>query len=150
MINCTKCGENKDECYFRPRPTLKRGFQSWCKECEYKQNRQRYIPKERIKNDINPDEVKLLAKKRMLKHRYSLGYDEYIRMYDKQNGKCLICGVKKELGSSKGLMIDHCHNTNEVRGLLCRNCNSGLGQFMDDTNILLNAIKYLNKTIPPI
>lgn len=149
MINCTKCGENKDECHFRPRPTLKRGYHSWCKECEYKQNRQRYIPKERVKNEINPDEVKLSAKKRMLKHRYSLEYNEYLRMYTNQNGKCFICGIKKELGSSKGLLVDHCHKTNKVRGLLCSNCNSGLGKFMDNTDILLNAINYLNKTIPP-
>lgn len=150
MINCTKCGENKEVCHFRPRPTLKRGYHSWCKECEYKQNRERflktYIPKERIKKDINPDEVKLSAKKRMLKHRYSLGYDKYIQMYENQNGECLICGTKQDLGGSTGLMIDHCHITNKVRGLLCRNCNSGLGLFKENSEILLKAFNYLNKS----
>ena len=41
------------------------------------------------------------------------------------------------------LSIDHCHNKNKPRGLLCARCNSGLGFFMDKINNIENAIKYL-------
>ena len=146
MIKCSKCGEDKDICEFRERPSLKRGYHSWCKECERKENRKRNAlkPKSiRVNNVKDPDDIKLSTKKRMLKHRYSLEYDEYVRMYESQNGKCAICGDEKILGGHGGLLIDHCHENNNVRGLLCTNCNSGLGKFKDDITILSRAINYL-------
>lgn len=146
MINCTKCGESKDESQFRARPTLKRGYQSWCKECEYNAQKKRYIPKEKKQNkSVKENEIKFSAKKRMLKHRYGIDYETYLKMYEEQNGKCGICGCDKDLGGFKGLLVDHCHETNNVRGLLCGNCNSGLGKFMDDINLLTNAIKYIKQ-----
>lgn len=147
MIKCSKCGENKDVCEFRERPSLKRGYHSWCKECERNANRKRIaLTPKIIKTKIvkDPNEVKLSAKKRMLKHRYLLDYDEYIKMYESQNGKCAICGDEKILGGQGGLLIDHCHRNKNVRGLLCTNCNSGLGKFKDDVLILTRAINYLN------
>jgi hypothetical protein len=146
MIKCSKCGEDKDVCEFRERPSLKRGYHSWCKECERKANRKRnaFKPKSiRVNKVKDPDNIKLSAKKRMLKHRYSLEYDEYMRMYESQNGECGICGDEKILGGHGGLLIDHCHENNNVRGLLCTNCNSGLGKFKDDITILSRAINYL-------
>ena len=51
--------------------------------------------------------------------------------------ECWICGSKDRL------CIDHCHNTNEVRGLLCSKCNTALGMFDDDPKKMENAVKYL-------
>jgi hypothetical protein len=144
MIICTKCGEIKDEINFRLRPNLKRGYHSWCRDCENITNRNRYTPKPpKPKKIVGNEEGKLDAKKRMLKHRYSIDYNTYTQMYDEQEGKCKICGIEKELGGSNGLLVDHCHNTNKVRGLLCNNCNSGLGKFKDNKELLLKAIEYI-------
>jgi hypothetical protein len=146
MINCTKCGEDKDESNFRVRTNLKRGYHSWCRECENIENRKRYLPKpSRTKNVRSEDEVKVDSKKRMLKHRYSIDYDTYSQMYADQDGKCKICGDYKELGGHGGLLIDHCHITKEVRGLLCNKCNSGLGMFNDNEELLLRAINYIKR-----
>ena len=146
MINCTKCGEIKDESQFRPRPKLMRGYNSWCRECELNANRKRYVPKEKKeKKPIDETKVKFSAKKRMLKHRHSIDYDTYLKMYEDQKGKCKICGVDKELGGVSGLFVDHCHSTNKIRGLLCTNCNSGLGKFMDNIELLNNAINYIKQ-----
>lgn len=65
-----------------------------------------------------------------------------------QNGVCLICSKELiVLGSveeiQKVACVDHCHKTGKVRGLLCRNCNTGLGSFKDDTDFLKKAIEYL-------
>lgn len=43
------------------------------------------------------------------------------------------------------LNVDHCHKSGKVRGILCANCNKGLGMLNDDINTLHNLIKYLSK-----
>lgn len=145
MVVCTKCGLEKEECEFRARPTLKRGYHSWCRMCEKEGDRSRYIPKPKKVKIINHNKVKEDRRLRNLKYRYNLDYDDYNKMYEDQDGKCAICGLNKDLGTSKGLLVDHCHETNKVRGLLCNNCNSGLGKFMDNIELLNNAINYLQR-----
>jgi len=67
-------------------------------------------------------------------------------MLQKQNNKCKICSVKFDENASKTkACVDHCHTTNNVRGLLCRTCNAGLGYFKDNTERLTNAINYLQE-----
>jgi len=63
-------------------------------------------------------------------------------MKDDQVGRCAIC---EEILSqdTKHIHVDHCHKTNKVRGLLCANCNKGLGFFKDNTRALERAILYL-------
>ena len=78
------------------------------------------------------------AKKTDLLRTYGLTPEEYNSLWDKQNGGCVICG-----STEKKLCVDHCHNTGVVRGLLCTNCNQGLGQFKDDPGLLRSAATYL-------
>ena len=59
-----------------------------------------------------------------------------------QEEACAICGYPQ---FSEDLSIDHCHETGEVRGLLCKHCNLGLGHFRDDPERLKAAIDYLNQ-----
>ena len=74
--------------------------------------------------------------------RYGITEDEYWDMIEAQDYKCAIC--HKELAQEDGRMyVDHDHKTGKVRGALCRNCNSGLGMFMDDTTIMQSAIEYI-------
>ncbi len=78
-----------------------------------------------------------------LRYEYKLTYDEYLNMYEEQNGCCAICGIPEhELG--KELHIDHCHDQGHARGLLCFNCNHGLGNFNDSTRLLEIAADYLD------
>ena len=62
-----------------------------------------------------------------------------------QNNTCIICGITPEQ-SQKEFVIDHNHQTYEIRGVLCNNCNVGLGYFKDDPGRLAMAIKYLIDT----
>lgn len=66
------------------------------------------------------------------------------------NGKCAICEEPESKERWRCLAVDHCHNTGKIRQLLCWKCNSGLGLFNDDKQLLTNAIKYLTKHEPII
>ncbi len=69
--------------------------------------------------------------------KYNLSKEEFDALL--KIGSCEICG------STISLVIDHCHDTNKVRGLLCNGCNSGLGFFRDDQTRLHAALSYLKK-----
>lgn len=62
-----------------------------------------------------------------------------------QRGGCAICGHSDTSNPKMFPVVDHCHKTGKIRGLLCANCNQGLGKFKDDMNILWCAIAYLQK-----
>jgi hypothetical protein len=58
-----------------------------------------------------------------------------------QNGGCAICHTAP---TTKLLAIDHNHETGVIRGLLCSNCNTGLGLFKDNPTLLQAALTYLS------
>lgn len=79
---------------------------------------------------------------------FGIGLAEYGDMMVVQNGKCAICKTKEtgqRLGKTLALAVDHNHTTGEVRGLLCRNCNTLIGHAKEDRERLLSAIEYLDK-----
>ena len=81
----------------------------------------------------------LRAKEHDLRKR-GLTLTKYEALLTKQNGLCAIC---KQKDQHFGLAVDHCHDTGEIRGLLCSQCNRGLGLFRDDPGRLQAAIHYL-------
>lgn len=77
--------------------------------------------------------------------KYGITLAEYDFMAAAQCGKCAICGIDESGVKHGRLHVDHCHETNKVRGLLCNNCNHGLGKFKDNPKLLSEAIKYLEE-----
>lgn len=75
-----------------------------------------------------------------IKKKYNLSLDDYNNMILNQNSKCGICNKE-----TKELVIDHNHTTRVVRELLCNNCNTGLGMFYENIDILKSVIKYITK-----
>jgi len=71
--------------------------------------------------------------------KYKLTQEQLDQMFLDQKGLCPIC--QKPL--LKKYHIDHDHAHNVVRGLLCFNCNAGLGQFKENSDILLRASEYI-------
>jgi hypothetical protein len=102
-----------------------------------KERRNEYDRQYRIDH---PEKSKLWSKKRHLKKAYGITMNDYDNMLRQQLSGCSICGETGKL-----LGIDHDHQTGKVRELLCNKCNRALGFFNDDTVLLTNAIKYLNK-----
>jgi len=79
------------------------------------------------------------ARRQELKRRYGLSWEDYQAMLARQGGTCAIC--KCEFTHTP--FVDHCHKTRQVRRLLCRDCNTGLGRFKDDPHRVLAALQYL-------
>jgi len=86
----------------------------------------------------------LVAKDRQRK--FGITHQEYAKLYQSQGGVCAICSQPEtatRLGKVKSLAVDHDHKTGRVRGLLCSDCNTGIGKLKDDPKVLQSAIQYL-------
>ncbi len=75
---------------------------------------------------------------------YKIRLPEYKALYEAQDGKCACCG-KPESDFKRQLHVDHDHVTGIVRGLLCTQCNPGIGYFQESIERLEMAIRYLKK-----
>lgn len=75
-----------------------------------------------------------------MRTKFGLNLDDYERMLAAQDGGCAVCG-KEPVG--KRLHIDHDHDTDEVRGLLCHQCNLALGCVGDDVERLMSLAAYV-------
>jgi uncharacterized protein YlaI len=142
---CRICNKEKTKDSFSKHHTNKDKLSWMCKECTNKYYNKRRIKKGRSKHldyktntyEYNRDAHLLLT--------YGISLKEYNVILDKQDHCCAICGSHESLFKKK-LYVDHDHNTNVIRGLLCESCNHGLGKFKDNTVILENAINYLKNT----
>lgn len=88
----------------------------------------------------------LEKKDRDLRHSYGISLEDFNGLIEFQNNLCGIC-FKPIEHNRKSLNVDHDHETNEVRGILCSSCNTGLGRFGDSVEGLKRAIYYLEN--PP-
>lgn len=104
-----------------------------------KRKTEEYRAKQRVAN--MPQETIERTRKRKLrghyKYKYGLTTEQIDQMRNESNNICAIC-----LKESK-LVVDHNHSTGAVRGLLCHNCNVGIGCFADSVESLQRAILYL-------
>jgi Recombination endonuclease VII len=82
-----------------------------------------------------------LNKKYSLKQLYGITLEEYDAILAAQRNCCAICRMR--LTGSRAAHVDHDHDTGRVRGILCNNCNNGLGRFRDDPSVLRRAAHYL-------
>lgn len=87
---------------------------------------------------------KIKRREDKLQKAYKLTLIEYNELSIIQNGRCAICG-KHQSELTYAMSVDHCHKTGKIRGLLCGRCNTALGSFFDNVEILKNAIIYLEK-----
>ena len=113
---CTRCkvGKPLTNEYFPLHNKTKSGFDSWCKECR----------------------ASYRSETRRGMYR-SMISDKDLKEIIETVKECVICG------SEEDLVVDHCHKTNTIRGMLCNHCNKGLGHFRDDPSLLEFARIYL-------
>ena len=107
---------------------------SRCKKCE--------VVASGIRARANPKKVRDYR----IKSVYNLTPEQTKAMFDRQRGSCAICFKPLDFNNPKGSWaIDHNHATGKVRGILCYNCNRGLGAFFDNQDILSRAALYVHK-----
>lgn len=116
MLKCTKCETEKPESleFFPPHNRKVNGLDSWCRDC-----------RNSYRSEIRRG------------HYRSMISDDNLRDLIRTVPECSICG------DETNLVVDHCHSTNKVRGMLCNRCNKGLGLFRDDPDLLEFARIYL-------
>ena len=118
---CSKCKQEKSvHLFYRKRGD---SYQSWCTGC-MKENGRKNKEYHRSHN---------------LNQKFCMTIAEYELILKSQNGVCKICYK----GFQYNLSVDHDHATGKVRGLLCKNCNTMLGNAKDSIQILQSAITYL-------
>ena len=105
---------------------------------QYRLNNQETIKRHREKYKEREKEN---GRARQLRKR-GITAEEFNSKLKLQDGKCAICDRPQD-ASIKFLSIDHDHKTNKLRGLLCSNCNRGIGCFKDDPQLLIAAAAYL-------
>ena len=134
LKTCSTCGEKKDIESFPPNRKNKDGKNFKCRECYNLYMRNWYIKnKEKHKKRVYSSRYAINRRA----EKYGLTVEEINNLTKKYDGKCWLCRDKP------GTSIDHCHKTGKVRGVLCFDCNTGLGKLGDDVEGLQRAIKYL-------
>ncbi len=132
---CNTCSISHPQEFFVKSNLTKSGYRGICKTCF-----NAYYAKRRIdKYDKVREYEKKFHRARRLKYAYNITEDQLHEMKVAQDGCCAICK------SPEKLVIDHCHSTGVVRGLLCNTCNIGLGHFKDEVSRMKSAIAYLEK-----
>jgi hypothetical protein len=120
MKNCIHCGIKKPLKEYPKDPKRLDGHRSECKPCHNIRDKQN-------------------ARKR----KYGVTHEQFLNLRKFQKNKCAICFSILKDGIYQHL--DHCHKTKKVRGILCNNCNRGIGYLKDSTQTLKSAILYLDK-----
>lgn len=141
MKVCKKCGELKplSEYSFKRPKNRKPGLQPRCKTCAAQDTKEWNIKNEHRRREL------------YLQRTYGISENEYNAMLLNQNNSCLLCRTEfSDTWGANAPVVDHCHNTGKVRGILCNECNRGLGYFHDNIKALENAVDYLrsNNALP--
>ena len=122
---------NKDK-----RNIYARGLAYYCKDCASAKTRAHHAKYK------HTQEYQNRKRSSYFKRNYNLSLEERTKLLQAQNYKCAICAFTIETVGNN-THTDHCHNTGKVRGILCTNCNRGLGHFQESTENLMAAIEYL-------
>jgi hypothetical protein len=143
--SCKKCGnfERYVSNYACVPCAIKTGLEKLNNEELMKPYRTKEKTKKRLDNwrENNPDKLKeQYLRQSISRNGYDITEEQYYEKLNHQKGVCAICKCECKKGR---LSIDHNHISANVRGLLCRNCNLGLGNFKDSIDFLENAVLYL-------
>lgn len=115
-----------------------------CVDCRIRKSSEKSKTPERKAQQAKLYEVKKdYQRYYQLTKRFGLTREQYYQLLLSQDYRCKICNVEHEEVSRGRLVVDHCHTTGKVRGLLCHSCNVGIGHLKESEELMLKAISYL-------
>lgn len=103
----------------------------------YAKNRDAIIKRNR--DNYDPERARIYTLK-----RYGMTIEQFNEMMARQGGRCACCTVLL-LGTERKVVVDHCHSTGRVRGILCSQCNTGIGMFNEQRHLFASASSYLER-----
>jgi len=154
---CTGCNITKPLTDFVKDKYDKSGYTYRCKKCRAKNHKEWVLKnpekvkeinlknKDKRKQFYNSPEGRRSSRRSWLKKTYGLSLEDYDKMLKEQNNLCAICEEKDTKDKWGCLAVDHDHKTGKIRDLLCYKCNAGIGLLNDNKELLIKAIKYLEK-----
>lgn len=125
---CPGCTQELPRVEFGRNRSSSDGLTAYCKPCHNAKSKQTYTRLYGSTRDYH------------LRQRYGVTREVFDALVDRQGGVCAVCR------QAEPVHVDHDHVSGRVRGVLCFNCNGGLGQFKDRADVLRSAIDYLERT----
>lgn len=98
--------------------------------------------------DANADRLSRQKRDRRYRTWYGISLADYEAMLEAQGGGCAICGAKENIsigGKAVAMAVDHCHDSGQVRGIVCDPCNRALGSVRNDPEIAEAMAAYLRR-----
>lgn len=142
---CSKCDRTLSVSHFYKSIENKEGLKTHCKTCQkayviawQKKNKDSFGSYQRKWKHQNKEKCDAAAKYSKVRIKYGLSKEEYDKLMEQTH--CTICNA--DLTERKS-GLDHCHRTGRIRGVLCKQCNTGLGMFHDNPETLKKAAEYL-------
>lgn len=134
----TKAYDNEDLELFVKSKVCNHGRRNQCKACCAKASRKSagYLEPKKCA----PKGTYTTTKGQSIYRRYGISEKQYKELLDSVDNKCQICG------DSSSLVVDHCHDTKKIRGVLCKKCNIGIGNLKDSLVLVESACDYLRCT----
>lgn len=152
MKLCRTCNETKDINEFHKQTNAKDGRYLDCKVCTAVKNKAWYAANktrhaETCASWYKKNRTHAISKGTDWHYRstYGISHEEFLALAQKQDNKCLICDVALTFAEKRPTraVLDHNHETGEIRGVLCNACNTGIGLLKDSPAVLLSAHNYL-------
>ena len=146
MKECRKCKRKLRENAFSLKSNSKTIFSTCCDECRAKPAiTWAFRNPEKMRDAVRRHQISGRARSGRLKAKYQMTVEQYENLLKEQGGVCAICASASPGGKWTVFHVDHDHATGYVRGLLCTNCNRGIGYMGDDPSRLRIAAEYLSR-----
>ncbi len=129
---CPKCRRFFGRDRFFPDKRMKDGLVTNCRSCRNKAATEWQRRNPQAKRNTH------------LKAKFGISLDQFNSLLASQNYRCALCMTPEPRGRGT-FHVDHCHDTGKVRGLLCHNCNTGIGKLGDNVESLRRAVDYLER-----
>lgn len=125
----------------------------------YRKSGGKYNEQKKTWRRENPIAARQVEVRKYLRHTYGISEAQYTELFVRQGCSCAICHapLKSQLDETREFTqrvrisgvacVDHCHQSGQIRGLLCFNCNIILGKAKDREQVLLNAARYLRENV---